>query len=367
MSRPSPRVLGTALALVALMVLLAVLGSPGGARSSVLSRDPEGWAAVRGYLDARGSQTVLLRRPLDQSAPGRGTLVLAFPWQQAAWDAEVPDAVRGHLGRGGDVLVAYSGSAASVAESLLLTELDLVPVPARDEPPLGPLAWRRHVREVWRLAPEEAAGPARELAVPAFDRVPDAPASAEVLYRSPSGRPVVFVVESGRGRVAAVPAAALANARLALPGNADLLETLRRSLPGPWSFDELHHGLAAPGAGAEIAAQSRVLDLVLLQVLVLYLLFVLTLARRFGPVWREAPVVTGSTAGFFLGLGALHHRLGHHADAARRLLARSREIHPDLRVPDEIERRVEAGVGAEGFVEIARALARARNPRRTAP
>lgn len=367
MSRPSPRVLATALGLVALLVLLAVLGSPGGAQSSVLSRDPEGWAAVRGYLGARGDETVLLRRPLDESVPGRGTLVLAFPWQQAAWDTEVPDAVRGHLGRGGDVLVAYSGSAASVAESLLLGELDLAPVPAREEPPLGPLAWRRHVREVWRLAPEAAAGPARELAVPALDRVPDAPASARVLYRSPTGRPVVFVVESGRGRVAAVPAAALANARLALPGNADLLETLRRSLPAPWSFDELHHGLAAPGAGVETAAQSRVLDLVLLHVLALYLLVVFTFARRFGPVWREAPVVTGSTAGFFLGLGALHHRLGHHADAARRLLARRRELDTDLRVPGEIDRRAEAGVDADGLVDIARALARARHSRRTAP
>ena len=366
MKGPSRKVVGTALGLLALLVVLSLFSGSGGARSSVLSRDPEGWAAVRGYLEAQGTEVALLDRNLAESAPGAGTLVLAFPWQDAAWDLEIADAVRGHLNRGGHLLIAYSGSSAAIAESLILQNLDLVPVPARPTPPLGPLAWRRHLREVWRL-PAEGGGeePLRELALPALDQVPDAPASARVLYRSPRNRPVAFLTRDRESRVAVVPAAALANARLSLPGNADLLETLRRSLPSPWSFDELHHGLAAPGAGVEGAAQSRVLDLVLFQVVVLYALFVVVLARRFGPVWREKPVVTGSTAGFFLGLGALHHRLGHHAEAARRLLDRRRDLDPDLKIPEDVARRAEAGVGADGLVDVARALAR--RHRRTAP
>lgn len=365
MRRPGRRLVLGALSVLAVLVALYLAGSPAGARSSVLSRDGEGWAAVRGYLEARETEVALLDRPLAEAAPGEGTLVLAFPWQHAAWGVGVPEAVRGHLARGGHLLIAYSGTAGSLAESLVLSDLDLGVRTSRPEPPLGPLAWRRHAREVWRLEPEAAAG--RELIVPALDRVPRAPRGAQVLYRSPEGDPVAFAFERGKSRVAVVPAYALANARLALPGNTDLLETLRSGLPAPWSFDELHHGLAAPGTAAETAAESRVLDLVLVQVLVLYLLFVFALARRFGPAWREAPVVTGSTAGFFVGLGALHHRLGHHADAARSLVARSRELDTDLSIPDELERRAEEGVGAEGLVDLARALACARFSRRLAP
>jgi hypothetical protein len=68
-------------------------------------------------------------------------------------------------------------------------------------------------------------------------------------------------------------------------------------------------------------------------------------------------VVTGSTAGFFLGLGALHHHLGHHAEAARRLVARSGQLDRHLELPAELERRAAAGVDATGLVEIARDVA----------
>lgn len=370
--RRSPRWIATAFGVVALLALLAVLAAPGGARSSVLSRDAEGWAAVRSYLLAHRTEVVLLDRPLADAAPGRGTLVLAFPWQHGAWDPGVAAAVRRHRAAGGHLLVAYSGGAGSLAEEQVLADLELPVAAARPKPPLAPSAWRRHVREVWRLEAEgPLAGTARDIELPALDRAPTPPLEAEALYRSPGGHPIAFAAERGTSRVVVVPAAALANARLALPGNADLLESLRRNLPAPWSFDELHHGLAAPGAASETLAQSRVLDLVVFQVVVLYLLFVAVLARRFGPAWREAPIVTGSTAAFFLGLGALHHRLGHHADAARRLLVRSRELERDpdrdSGLPADLEQRIAAGVGADGFLEAARSLARRRTPRRTAP
>lgn len=358
--RPSAAVWVTAIALVAALGGIALLAG-GGARSSVLSRDPEGWAGVRRYLAARGTEVALLDRPLEESAPGRGTLVVAFPWQRGAWESSLAADVGRHLTAGGHLLIAYSGSAGAL-EELALSELGLESEPARPEPPLGPRAWRRHVTEVWHLAPEESlAGVVRPLAVPALDRVPAAPPATRALFRSPQGRPVVFSYPSHGGLVVVVPAPALANARLALPGNADLLESLTRSLPAPWSFDELHHGLVAAGSTAASDTHARVLDLVLVQLLVLYALAAVALGRRFGPPWREAPVVTGSTGAFFLGLGTLHHRLGHHAEAAHRLIDRSRELDRHLNLPDAVERRAAAGVDASGLVEIARDVATRRH------
>lgn len=351
------------------VVLAAVVGGDGGAASSALSRAPEGWAGARHYLEARDAQVSLLDRPPAEAAPGRGTLVVAFPWQRAA-GLDPEEGVLRHLMAGGHLLLAYSGRSPGPGEQRVVEGLGLELERARPAPPLAPLAWRRHVREVWRLPPEEpppAGGrlPAGPLVLPAVDRVPVAPEGARVLFRSPEGRPVVFGFHRGRSLVTVVPAAALANARLALGGNPDLMESLAASLPGPWSFDEYHHGLAAPEAGAPGAArQSRVLDLVLLQLLALYGTALLALARRFGAPWREAPVVTGSTAAFFLGLGALHHRLGHHASAGRRLVERVRRLEPDLPLPPELVRRAQAGVDGPGLVELARQVARTRDERR---
>ena len=66
------------------------------------------------------------------------------------------------------------------------------------------------------------------------------------------------------------PAEALANARLSERGNADLLEALTLECPGPWQFDEFHHGLVAPEAATP--HPPRVLDLALLHLAVAYAL-----------------------------------------------------------------------------------------------
>ncbi|MFP3939932.1 MAG: DUF4350 domain-containing protein [Thermoanaerobaculia bacterium] len=356
------------------VALAALVGGGGGAASSALSRSPEGWAAARRYVEARDVAVDLLDRPLAESSPGRGTLVVAFPRQRAA-GLDPEEGVLRHLRSGGHLLLAYSGKLPGPAEEQILTALELGSVPARPEPPLAPLAWRRHVEAVWRLPPEEPApagaplgGGSRArvrpgpLVLPAVDWRPGVPEGARILFRSPGGDPVAFAHHRGPSLVAVVPAAALANARLALGGNPDLLESLVASLPAPWSFDEYHHGLAARNPADPAAArQSRVLDLVLLQLVVLYGAALAALARRFGTPWREAPVVTGSTAAFFLGLGTLHHRLGHHAAAGRRLVERIRQLHPDLSLPPELLRRAGAVVDGPDLVELARRVARHRD------
>jgi hypothetical protein len=153
-----------------------------------------------------------------------------------------------------------------------------------------------------------------------------------VLLRDAQGRAAAFVFPRRGGRVAVIPADVFANARIANPGNADFLEWLRQDLGGPWLFDEYHHGLrAAPGATQ--TGPQRALLLYVLQIALVYGLCALAVVRRFGPAWREEAVASGSAATFLVGLGALHDRLRHHADAARLLVARARELSPRLAVP----------------------------------
>ncbi|HEX6863962.1 MAG TPA: hypothetical protein VF414_14135, partial [Thermoanaerobaculia bacterium] len=99
------------------------------------------------------------------------------------------------------------------------------------------------------------------------------------------------------------------------------------------------------------------LDLVLIHLGLLYVVAVFTLSRRFGPAWEEPPVVIGSVGSFLSGLGALHHRLRHHKEAAALLVARTRDLSPDLAVPEEAVRKAGSGQPRD-FVDLARTLAR---------
>lgn len=348
-----------AAALLAAIVLVALFGRSGVAAGSSVSRGAGGWLAARKYLEARGARVTLWREPLGQLS-GDGVLVVTFPWQTAP-SLEAAEGLEAHLRRGGDLVLAYSGSDAGMAELLVLEAIGLSPEEVR-KPPLSPLAWRRFVREEWELRPVSGAlsGEVAPVRVWAPRFVPELPKGAQALYQDPAGRPVIAMVQRLRGRIWLLPVDALANARLG-GGNADLLESLLASLGPQWTFDEYHHGLAVVRA-EERGSFERILDLVLVHLAVLYGLAVLTLARRFGPPWREPPVVAGSAGSFLLGLGALHHRLGHHREAAQRLLERARELAPDIAVPEELARRAETA-DSRGLVEVARAVVRLRRGR----
>jgi len=79
--------------------LVAVLGAGGvaglvlasrrlDAPSSTLSRGATGWLATRLYLEKRGAAPVVLDRPFNAKADAEqgGTWVLAFPWQDHAFE-----------------------------------------------------------------------------------------------------------------------------------------------------------------------------------------------------------------------------------------------------------------------------------------
>ena len=367
-----------AVILVAAAVTVALLGGRGGSRGSTISHGPGGWLAARRYLEARGARVTLISEPLaryvledepaDSSQPLRpGVLALVFPWQgQPAGDLE--ESIDAHLGRGGDVVLAYSGEEGG-AERLL----DAWRWGRDGEVPLAPWRWWSFTHREWRLLPAAGAGEAgagagvgdagavaggrRPLRVWAPRALPQVGPAATVLFTAPGGQPAVAVYRYRGGRVVVLPADALSNARLAEPGNADLLESLLRNLGRRWAFDEYHHGLVTSRAAD--AALGRAADLLLAHLVFLYLLAVLALARRQGPPWREPATIAGTTAAFLLGMGALHDRLGHHAEAARLLLQRARELDRGLQLPPGLDRQA-ASAGPRELVEIASLVARRR-------
>jgi hypothetical protein len=352
--------LGAAIALLLIAGGALLAGRGGEARGSSLSRGPGGWLAARRYLEARGAGVSVLDRPLD-GFQGTDVLVTAFPWQHGL-SAEAAEPLEAHLQRGGNVVLAYSGNAANAAEIVAMERLGL-PLAEKRKVVLNPFRWRRFAREEWDLRP----GPGIEGApvrVWAPRWGPELPKNPKVLFQSPAGAPAVVVLERHRGRrgqLWLLPADALANGRLENPGNAALLETLLQRLGSRWTFDEYHHGVIS-GPTVETDAFGRTLDLILLHLAVLYGVALLTLSRRFGPPWSEAPVVTGSAGSFLLGLGALHHRLGHHREAALRLLERVRELDRHLILPEDLDRRA-ADAGPDELVELAREVAALRTGR----
>lgn len=352
---------GVALFLLLCIGVVLYFSRPGEARGSVLSRGPNGWLAARRYLEARGTRVALLDRPASGFGRDQGVLVVSFPWQGGGFSEEAADPLEEHLRQGGDLIVAYSGEITNKAELLVLEQLGL-PLQEARKVVLNPVRWRRFAREEWDLQPAQGAVGAAPVRIWAPRWSPEIPTEAEVLLRSPQGGPAVAQIRRYKGRIWILPTDAFANSRLAHPGNADLLESLRQRLGDRWTFDEYHHGLTGRRA-VETADMGRTLDLILLHLAFLYVVALLTLSRRFGTAWSEPPVVTGSSGSFLLGLGALHDRLGHHGAAALRLLERTRELDRNLVLPEELDRRaadIAKKMGSRELVELAREVARLR-------
>jgi hypothetical protein len=300
------------------------------ASASALSVGSRGLFVARRYLEERGSEVTLLDRPLGEAEPAR-VLVLAFPWQRWASRGERAG-IQQHLLAGGTLVLAYSGEDVSRGEQQVMDWLGLSWEKLRGEPPLGFFAWRAFANEEWNLNPDESLD-SLPLRVSAFSHAPQVPAGATVLYYGPEEEPVAFLYEYLNGLVVVLPSEVFSNARILREGNADLLESLRSSLGASWSFDEYHHGLSAP-LTPEQEWPRFAFDLFLLHIAVIYALVVFCLAKPFGPVWSERPVVTGSTRTFLLGLGSLHDRLGHHGEAAELLVQRIRDLEPRVELQE---------------------------------
>lgn len=309
-------------------VLLGMLwlgqGGAGLGSSSSLSSSSQGWAAARHYVEARGVEVTIGDQPLN-AIPTTGTWVLTFPWRGALEDGDL-DAVSRHLQAGGHLLLAYSGDGGHTSEELVLRELNLEGVRLLDDPPLIPWEWREFRRRMWSLESPESGDSILEL--PPLSWVPEAPYEAEVLYAGgDEDWPLVFTVGRGRGRVTVLPHALLANGGLRAADNIEVLEGLLAELPSPWRFDEYHHGWRNQDE-ASFTSATQAWDMFVLHLLVIYGLAVLALIRRFGPAWRQPVDTTGSASDFLRGVGSLHDRLGHHAEAARWMVQRAKDLNP---------------------------------------
>ena len=356
-----------AFALVFLIALVAVgtlvSGRQSDVTSSSFSRGASGWMAARRYLEERAVPVRIVDAPLAhpsstvEPGAGKGTLVVASPLQRRPSQADL-EAVHRHLRAGGDLVLAYSGLVRDQNEDRILESLDLAADLLGDGKSLLPWTWWQERLEPWQIEPE-GAGSSVQLVSSKPRRLPVPPESARILYRAVAeegteGLPAVFEYPLHRGRVWVLPAAVLSNGRILEPGHLTFLEVLRTSLAEPWSFDEYHHGLTRPELVAEVENLSW--DLLLLHFGVLYLLAVWALGRRFGPPWSEEQEASGSSADFLLRLGALHHRLGHHAEASGLLLERARTFDPDLAAAE-----LEPGEVRDGrtLVAFARAVSEA--------
>jgi len=333
------------------------------APSSTLSRGATGWLATRLYLQKRGAAPVVSDRPFDADAEESGTWVVAFPWQDHAFEIH-HEALLAHLGAGGDVVVAYGAELVpSPAEVAVLQELE-IEVDTLPASTLSPWRWRVDRAKGWslRLAPrwQRAALPPGEVSDALRLRPPrwlPQLRREDALLLGPGGAVVAAAWRERRGRVVVLPAELLANARLGEPAHAALLETLHGWLDAPWRFDEYHHGLGVPTARETPTAVRRGLDLLLLQLLLVYLMAALALGRRLGPAWRETPPLAGSAGGFLLRLGTLHHRLGHHGDGGALLLRRASELDRRL-APDASLRALAERGDAAALVEVGQSVAR---------
>jgi len=341
--------------LVGTLIGMVLAGHRLAASGSALSRGGGGLLAARLYLQHRGARPVLLDRPLAGAASGRGTLVIAFPWQSRTFEVD-RELVSEHLARGGDLLLAYGWEPMPApGERALLGALN-VDTTTMASPPLAPWRWRAATARTWELrrAGDHPAPEPLRMRRPRW--LPALPKEGALLL-GPGDEVMASAFTLRRGRVVVLPAELLANARIADPAHAALLESLRGWLGGPWLFDEYHHGLGPAGEAAIPSATRRGFDILFVQLLLIYAAAALALSRRLGPAWREAPPLAGSAGGFLLRLGALHHRMDHHGDGAALLLRRAAEL--DRRLPIDDRLREIAGRGdADALVEVGQAVAR---------
>jgi hypothetical protein len=117
-----------------------------------------------------------------------------------------------------------------------------------------------------------------------------------------------------------VPVSVLSNAYLAESDNARFLLALAGRLPERWQFDEYHHGLSALDGPPETLP--RVVDALAVQLILLYVVALAMLGRRFFRAWPPLEARFSNHRDYLEGIGQLHQRLGHSRAAAFRLWRR---------------------------------------------
>lgn len=298
------------------------------------------------------------------------SMVLAFP--ATAGVADQLSVLRTELRAGHTVLALYSGLPLAFEESQMLEDLGVGVRDLGRRGRLAPWSWWQDRRQGYahRLEQADAAGsepawsdPVRTLIDPAADCTQIAafvgPRSRDL---RPEGRALsVARCRIGSGELLLAPTSMLANARIGGTGNLRVARELAALLGDEVRFLEQPEQLGAAPMDARAGAARRALNLVGVQLVLLYLVGLLALARGFGPRWPSLDQPADAQRRFLLSVGALHRRLGDFGLAARNLQARWLEFDPLSRRRGEEELGAKAEVTEEELLRLATRWSRPRH------
>ena len=311
MSRRAWAAVGLALLLLAGAMLFAPEVGP-----SVDSLDPRGLRLAWRALEEEGRPVARFGQRWTSLEETAGTLVVAMPLEEPPTGDE-RQALRSWVLQGGSLLLLTSGREPAYAERALLELLGIQGAARPEVAPLGWFGWKAWYEE------EVALVPAPGIDLPAIQvrrgewRTMPAGASTEPLLVDPLGRPAVWRQAEGAGQITVVdPGAAFSNAWLSPEGLTVLTAIVDEAVPT--SFDEAHHGNFAPGV-ATGSPLGGPFELVLAQVVLLYLVGLWALGRRFGPAMGQAGAQASSASRDLGALARLHARAGHSREAAAQL------------------------------------------------
>ena len=366
--------LAAAAAVILVGAAVGLLSAARGSAGSTLGQGASGWRGMFRVLESSGVEVHQLDRPVSErdsyfaslgstpSGPGRarGTVVVSFPWQRAGSLAD-EEALVQHLRAVGRLVVAYSGRQLAESEQELLHRMGLRHRRLASSTSLLPWVWWREQRpdthRATELLPLEHAITSDRLH---WIATSPAEESAAVYARAEGGEPVVSSFPHLGGEVWLLPTSLFSNAYLSSPGNASLLLALGAQLSQPLLFDELHHGLVA-AESATAAGSRRALDWMLGQLGLIYLLALLAFAWRFGPAWPARAAAFDSHRDFLVGLGGVHHRLGHEQEAIRSLVERVSAYAPS-RLPIQDLPRLQQRAEGRSLLWLARRLSWTHRP-----
>ncbi|HHQ48276.1 MAG TPA: hypothetical protein ENK19_05270 [Acidobacteria bacterium] len=349
-------VAGAVLALAAAALLLLIRPAAHAEASSV-SRRSEGLLLARRYLEARGVRCSSLTGAIGRDGPRAGAVVMAFPATEARGRGAVLNLAR-WMRRGGTLVILFDdrGPGPGQRETLEVLGVATRPIWRREE--LDPTRWWREVRTPWRLESPAGSEPV-EISSQAHLALKPRPGDRVLLEEKDDSAVLGLVRAVGRGSLLVLPSEAFSNGRLLAGGNADLLEWVLRRLPpgATLAFDEAIHGLGTPVRRAPEGTPMA--DALLAQLALIYLLVVLALAWRQGPAWPEEGARGGSVGGLLLRLGAVHRRMGHHAEAARAMVERAAALGRWEGVPPEINGLLDEPrrLAGTGLVRLGRRVA----------
>ena len=294
------RMVAAGVVVVAILAVLVWLAPPAGTRSA---RDvtPLGYRLAAAWLAERGD---VIYRETAELPPVDSTLVIAWPLATEISDAP---GLSAWVSRGGRLLLLLDGSPPNefLDSTFGVTVPEEAPVPPWDHAEWS--AWedtRRHATTATGRI---------ELGRPSF--LLTCPATAEILARGEDGETRACRIPRGDGEVIVSYASLWQNSAL---GAADNLAFLDQVLGGrSVAFDEYHHQVDGAVGGVPAVVPAALL----LQLVALWLLGAVTLARRFGDPLPPPAIPGPSMARALHALATLHRGAGHAPAAAARLYA----------------------------------------------